>query len=418
MKKYIFLFIILIAVVFFNTKSLYTQNKINFGLEPIGTDYNGVITNGYITLAYGKYGIITYSTDGGDSWKQISLGAKLDILKIVEIQGIFYALTPYSILKSTDNGLNWTQRELFDVPELVDFTFDEQFFYLATKNKIFRIGIDLTNQPEPYFDFDEFTSFSEIAYLNNYLFGIESKYYIFRINLKDKKIDTIDFHESVLGKSSMCRDISHLKVYDSTIYILAENIYQNDKQIADPRFADMNITHCLLKSKDYGENWKVVTSGVRLTKEYQIVNDTLYFLTHKAIKFNVDDYFYSIGYFKYNPVDKNEEEINPNDTLEYMIPIYLGSPVDISVPNTFKVNSFTYLNRYTIIAVGPNKTILRSTNGGRKWDLISYFKPLNTLSISNQNVKFLGNDTIIILPELNHIFSFHSMEVVLFYLQN
>ncbi len=141
-KKILFATLFVFAFVLFNTTSVYS-NKLRFRLERLSTDFNGVVFNGRVVLAYGKYGIITYSTDQGENWKQISLGDNLDILKIVTIDGNFYALTPYSLLVSTDDGMNWRQKVFFDEPEFKDFTFDTQYFYFVTKNAIYRTDLSL-----------------------------------------------------------------------------------------------------------------------------------------------------------------------------------------------------------------------------------------------------------------------------------
>ncbi len=60
------------------------------------------------------------------------------------------------------------------------------------------------------------------------------------------------------------------------------------------------------------------------------------------------------------------------------------------------MNMFVSLGNGTIIAVGTNKTILRSTNNGQNWELVSYFKPI---ARSTPQVKFLGKDTILVLSE-------------------
>lgn len=128
--------------------------KLNFRLERLSTDYNGVVYDGKNVLAYGNYGVITYSTDKGKTWKQISLGEHIEILKILYIKDNLYALTPYSILKSADNPFNWRQRKFFDEPNLRDIAFDEKYIYLASTNAIYRTELDLNGELETIVLFD------------------------------------------------------------------------------------------------------------------------------------------------------------------------------------------------------------------------------------------------------------------------
>ncbi len=375
-----------------------SNDKFPFQIERISTDYNGVAYNGKNLLAYGKYGVITYSTDKGETWNQICLGDKLEILKIIQIDGNFYALTPFSILKSTDNGLNWTQRQFFEDQTFRDFTTDGKFFYIISESAILRIDVLLQGNLEPIYQF-EFASLNEIVYLENYLFCIESWYYIYKINLETKESIIIDLHQTVLKGDSLVRDISHLKVFGSKIFVLAENIFQNFLAANNPEYADDNIRHCVLQSSDLGENWEIATRNIRLTKEYQIIDDTIYFLTHKCwMDTSNYQYYYTIRYFKIDSTGK-EQEINRDELLDRRIVVYMGQyhPSDISIPNTFKVNMFIKLDKETIIAVGPNKTILRSKNNGLNWELVSYFKPIVE---QKKEVKFFSKDTILVLTTI------------------
>ncbi|MEJ5285697.1 MAG: hypothetical protein WHV60_00585 [Bacteroidota bacterium] len=387
--------ILILLLLLLDFTFVHSNEKFPLRIERISTDYNGVAFNGKNILAYGKYGIITYSTDKGETWNQICLGDKLDILKIIELDGDFYALTPYSILKSTDDGLNWVQRPIFDEPTFRDFTTDGKFFYIISEKAIFRIDHLLKGNLETFYQF-EFSSLNEIEILDKYLFCIESWYYIYKINIETKESTIIDLHQTVLKSETIVRDISHLKVFGSTIFVLAENINQNNSLYNQPEYADINIRHYLLKSSDYGENWEISTRNVRLTKEYQIFDDTVYFLTHKGWKDTLNfNYYYTITYFKIDS-SGNEKEINNNELLDRSIDIYTGEFGSFA-PNTFRVNMFTKIDNETIIAVGPNKTILRSKNNGANWELVSYFKPIVG---SIKEVKFFSKDTILVLTSI------------------
>lgn len=329
--------------------------KLNFRLERLSTDYNGVVYDGKNVLAYGNYGVITYSTDKGKTWKQISLGEHIEILKILYIKDNLYALTPYSILKSADNPFNWRQRKFFDEPNLRDIAFDEKYIYLASTNAIYRTELDLNGELETIVLFDEFSSINEMVYIKNYLFCIDGNYFLYRINLQTNAIDTIDLHQTVLRLETNVRNLSHIKVYDSTLYVLAESIYQNNSKMKQPEYADHNIRHCLIKSENLGSDWKIVTRNIRLTKEYQIFDGLVYFLTQKGIKDSLNSsYYYTIRYYKINP-DGNEEEINKEAILDYRIPIFTGGFVDVTVPNTFGVNMFVRIENNTLIAVGSKQ---------------------------------------------------------------
>ncbi len=389
--------LILIMVFLFEGFLLSIANgKPSFFIERISTDYNGIAYNGKNILAYGKYGVITYSTDKGESWKQLCLGDSLELLKIINVDTVFYALTPYSILKSTDNGLHWKQRKFFDEPTFKDFTTDGKFFFAISSRAVFRIDVELSQFPETLYQF-EFSSLNEIVFLQNYLFCIDSKYFLYRINIATLEVRTFDLHNSILKDNNDVRELSRIKVYNSNIYLLAESAYQNHPLYATPINSHSNIRHTLLRTTDFGESWSIVTKNIRLTKEYQVLNDTVYFLTQTPIINKEDNYFsYSIRYYTVDSTGL-EIEINPDEVLDRRIDVYTGGLNDLSVPNTFGVNMFIHIDYGKLIAVGPNKTILMSKNKGLNWNLLSYFKPLVK---SNNEIRFLGKDTILVLVDI------------------
>lgn len=73
-------------------------------IEMLGTDFNGIFHSGSTIIIYGKYGNITYSNDLGVSWKQSIVGYTNDILKIISLEGKFYALSPENIFVSDDQA--------------------------------------------------------------------------------------------------------------------------------------------------------------------------------------------------------------------------------------------------------------------------------------------------------------------------
>lgn len=388
--------IAIINILFLLVASFSQEVNANFYLERISTDFNGVAYNGRNILAYGKYGIITYSTDKGETWKQICLGDKLEILKIITIDTIFYALTPYSILKSTDNGLNWIQRPFYEEPTFRDFTTDGKLFYIINESAIMRIDVPLQGNLETFYQF-EFSSLNEIAYTQNHLFCINNRYFLHKINCYSLDVETIDLHNSVLKDYKEVRELSHIKVVDSKVYILVENIHQKDPLYTQPGSIDFNIRHCLLKSSDLGKTWIIVTKNIRLTKEYQVLKDTVFFMTQKDIQDETDkSFYYSIRYFKIDTIGK-ELEINPNEILERRIDVYTGEYSDVSVANTFGINMFMKIDESIIIGVGPNKTILLSTNNGQNWRLVSYFKPIVK---TKHEIKFISKDSILVLVDV------------------
>lgn len=112
-------------------------SNLPFQIERLGTDYNGVIEINNRIIVYGDYGVLTYSDDFGDIWKQINLGEFNNILKIIkDDEGNLFALTPKSILISKDNGNNWTQKIILESQIMIDFALGNNAIYFITENRI------------------------------------------------------------------------------------------------------------------------------------------------------------------------------------------------------------------------------------------------------------------------------------------
>lgn len=380
---------IYLALIFIGIVSLTNIKAENppFELQRLSTDYNGIVANGNFWIVYGNNGIITYSDDLGESWKQFCLGEFNHIKKMLSIDGKFYALTPNSIFIGTSDCRLWTEKKLTDESQFFDFTFVDGYFYITAKNKIYKIEKGLATQLEIFLEFDQFTRLSEIVSLSNFLFVIESDYYIFKINRETKQIDTIDVHPQ--HGSFTNRDLTNLKVINSNLYILLKY-----SMISQPEFAFENIRHKLIVSKDLGESWESVTDNIRVSVEYLIDDGKVYFLAPKIINFYERIKSWNVGYYQTN--DNNElVEINAADTIDRWIPFIMGS----GNLNAFGISKLNKINDNLLLAVGPSKTILKSKNGGLNWELVSYCKPLaNSIDIiwSINTLSFLGSDSLII----------------------
>lgn len=380
--KVYFIAIIIGIIVIFNVKA---ENS-PIAIQRLSTDYNGIVTNGNVILVYGNNGVITYSSDNGENWNQLYLGELNQIRKIFYIDGKFYALAPNSIFVGTSDCKIWIQKRFSNEEQFFDFTFVENFFYITAKNKIYKIERELATQPEIFFEFDEFTTLSEIVSLSNFLFIIESEYYIFKIDRETKQIDTIDVHPQ--QGSFTNRNLANLKIINSNLYVLMKYSIQSK-----PEFAFENVKHKLIASKDLGKNWEFITDNIRVSKEYLVDNGKIYFLSPKIIDFTANEKGWNVGYYY---IDSNNElmEVNSADTIDKWIPFIKGS----GNLNTFDVVRLNKINDNLLLAVGSNKTILKSLNGGLNWELVSYFKPLSSIIVSTK-ISFLGADSILIFSE-------------------
>ena len=108
----------------------------NYEIERMITDFNGVVSIGNNVLCYGNYGIITYSNNKGINWKQLNIGDKYEIKKILNYNNNLYGSTNLGLIKSKDSGLNWEKKDIANLNSMNRFTISSDKIYLQSMGKI------------------------------------------------------------------------------------------------------------------------------------------------------------------------------------------------------------------------------------------------------------------------------------------
>ncbi len=396
MDKKHFIFLLL---AFISLNVLYSNPP--FQIERLGTDYNGVIGANDRIIAYGNNGVLTYSDDFGDTWKQINLGEFNHILKIIkDEENILYALTPKSILFSKDGGNSWTQKSLRKDITLLDFALRNGMIYFITQNAVWAVDKELKSSPTKFLEFDDFVSFSKCEPLGKYLFVIEANYYIYRIDTETKQIDTIDVHTKV-KMDSYYRDVANIKVNGSDLYVLVANGLSSQIE-SEYR----NIRHLVIKSTDYGDNWKDVTWDIPVSKEFLVEKDGSV-ATLAPICFYFGERFPYFGVSFVRTKGKEFTEYIQKDSLGIWLPYYRGS----KNLNKYRISQILRVKDNLIVAVGGNKTILISKDNGANWVMKSFFRPIFRMTFGSNayNIQVLSKDTIVV-PTNTIPFCFYSVD--------
>lgn len=382
MKNYF----ILILLFILTSKLLICETP--FRLARLGTDFNGVIeANGRI-LAYGNYGVITFSDDLGETWKQINLGDFNHILKIVkDEQNNLYALAPKTIFLSKDNGNSWTQKTIFTDEDMLDFAIKDSTIYFITQNSIGSIDNEFKTEPQTFITFDEFSILSKCEVLDRYLFVVESNYYIYRIDINSKEIDTIDVH-SKLNFSSYFRDIGNIKRRGNELYVLIKSSLSTVFWLEYKQ-----KRHLIAKSTDFGDNWEVVTTDLPITLDFLINEDTISTLAPIFLQS-----YFGLSFVK---IKGNEfVEFIQDTTAGIYLSYYEIAGLTPSFLNNYSITGITQVqeSRNVIVAVGNNKTIFVSKNNGVNWEMKSFFRPIveGNFPFYGYGLRQYGKDTIIV----------------------
>jgi|GEM_PF-1066128 len=373
----------LITTIFLLLLSASLHCELPFEIERYGTDYIGIAKNDKTVLLYGKYGIITYTHDAGQNWRQVCIGDDYDVLKVISVWNVFYALTTNSVFVSHDDGETWERHEILGENPWLDFSTDGNNFYLISKTELYKVGKELKDK-ELLFQFENFISLTEIARLGKYLFIVDAGIAIYRYDTETNQID------DTIYVGSGTQPIERLKVEGSTLYALLRS--EHSASYEDK----FNVVrHSVLKSTDLGKSWETVTRDLPVTKDFIVEGKYVATLSPKVnTSFNV----VATSYVVADTTGLVREEV-VFDTSNVFIP-YFGI-VD-NVFNDFYITCIERINDNVIIAEGVQKSIMLSVDNGKTWNVVSYFRPLYKPFIFPFADRFMpiGNDTLIIFSDL------------------
>jgi hypothetical protein len=352
MKKLITLSLFLIFSAFINSFA----EGIVFTPERMITDFNGVVYNGINMLSYGNYGIITFSKDRGEHWDQLNIGDKYNIKKLRTLEKNFYGVTEYSIIKSVNDGIKWKNQEITDKPDIISLAVTDNTIYILTKNSVLKSDLDLKVDAQPLIEFDSSQKYIEIEehggsiYLLNDIDIKDSlnQKLILKYNIDNKTIEKIYLNEVKQFKSDIVH-ISNLKLNGNNIY------YSNE--IIHTEIPGMSNSNYLMKSSDGGKSWLKYYFGNCLAFLFDI--GKIYHLDYINTQITLSEL--------------NDSPEPGSMAIETMI------TDTSSIPEREQSLSFNYLkeviklSKDTLIAVGRNKIISTSYDGGKKWILKSNY---------------------------------------------
>jgi hypothetical protein len=352
MKKLITLCIVLIFAACINLLSY----VIPFTPERMITDFNGVVYNGTNVLCYGNYGIITFSRDRGEHWEQLNIGDKYNIKKIRTLEKIFFGVTEYSIIKSDNDGMKWINQEITDKPDIISFAVTDNSIYILTKNSVLKSDFDLKVDAQPIIEFDTKQKYVEIEEHDGNIYllsdidiknSLDQKL-ILKYNIDNKTIEKIFLDEVKQIKS----DIVHL----SNLKFIGDDIYYYNI-IIDTEHPGSYNSNYLMKSSNGGSSWFLYYSSFCLPNIFENV---------KIFHINYINNQITLSELR----DSHEPE---SKAIETMI------TDTSSIPEKEQSLIFNYLkeviklSKDTLIAVGGNKIIATSYDGGKKWVLKSNY---------------------------------------------
>jgi photosystem II stability/assembly factor-like uncharacterized protein len=304
-------------------------------LTRISSNFNGSTYNGSSILVYGDGGVILRSNNGGTNWEQINLNDSLNILEIANIGSSYYGVSNRKyIIYSLDDGKTWQLKDFGNTSFFRIFAYDSKVYTLLD-GKIWVFDQNLSKIKEYSFTTD--SSYFDGVLVGNKLVYSQGHGRLGVINLDDDQTDTIS-----LEAYGLCSDcpvpIRLFSNQSNIVYFLlgnGKNLYQYDFKL---------------------RNAKIVFTPLKLTNAPFYASDDSLFQIYsvKIPNQNLDTIFFG----KVNKKDKKFISIKQSANDRYIV----GT-------------AFTHLNfisKDTLIAVGKDKLIYMSFDGGVSWELKSH----------------------------------------------
>jgi hypothetical protein len=338
-----------IVVAFLLATSVYSQVA-----QRMITDYRGVATNGRTVVAYGDYGIITTTRDYGKTWSQTSIGDKHKIKRIFSIGNDFIGVTDHTLIKSTDDGKTWEKApEPFESPEIVDVALQGNTLYVLTLYAVWTADMDMQLSPQPVMEIQDGSTITvdgeNLYIVTNFTFLTH-----YSLSLKTSTVSEIT---KKLNPNSLGRYVSDVRVIGNTLYAL----------LNDNKGESFGYLEHLIYSGDSGQTWSYNAYNLQEGNTYLSKDGKMYFR-----RANQTSGIYSAYYYRLDSTDNTMWRsyftvINDKDTPERNI---------APAPNGY--TGIATIGRDTMIAVGMNKLISISYDGGRLWQLRSFFSANQT----------------------------------------
>jgi hypothetical protein len=354
--------IIIFIFLFVQTLSLKSQGY-PFNYERLSIDFNGVVSNNYCILAYGDGGIALRSSNGGEDWEQIAiLPDEFVINKIINVDGIFYGCADMnygtqrtSYLIKSEDGKSWEKKYIPSQSIMKSVTASgNKLFSLATQsilvfntnmNYISEIPFDSVNKP-------------------NEIFAFEEKLFM---PVDSGKIITYDINN---GYSQYIIDFKSLSI--------CQKCNKPFRMLSENKNLFVIVSGQLLKSSDEGNTWNQIANNLNV---YYTIRDNRAYCIKIRLDINLN--MSLMDFYRQNN-DGSMQAIFSDPPERYV--------------SDYKIYDIKFTGVDTVVAVGTNKLIFISYNGGYNWTLKSNMAS----NIFNTNV--IDEKRIFIADDAFHLF--------------
>ncbi|MCX7736820.1 MAG: T9SS type A sorting domain-containing protein [Candidatus Kapabacteria bacterium] len=350
----------------------------DYVLTRASSNFNGVDFNDKVIVVYGDVGVLLLSTDRGNNWEQINLNDSLNIIDMTNIGNDFYGISDKKyLIRSKDNGRSWSLIELGKELKFHKIFHYNNRIYVISNEKILSYSRDLIKIKEYNYSID--INYYDAQLVRNKIVYVSSYGKLRYLNLDNEQTGVIDL--TTYDLCSTCPIPYNLtsNQKDIIFFTLGYDLFQFDLLINSGEYLCQ-----LSKVRDV----PFATDGNDIYQIYTKIDSVL----------QIDSLFFG-------KVDKVTNEFK-----------HIKLPGNDRYIDNLIINDLKFISKDTIIAVGNDKLIYMSYNGGKHWELNSLLSGLTSsffyLFLKNDlNLKIIGakgkflstkNGGITWLPQKNY----------------
>ena len=335
MKKILPLFLIIVYI---------SNAGLKFDYQRLDMHYDGLVFNNNYIFFYGANNSIARTDLNNENWELIKIiDEETDIIKIRNEDNGFYGISEQSVFRLNSEGKPLSTKSFEAVSEFKDVIKLDNNFFILNENSIDILDNDFEKINSVFFNENIVTTKMEL-FNDNLIVGTTNGSLYSFVNGIDNQPEIFDFVEK--GYLDSAAKIYRFKKYNSDLYILVgSSIYQTN---------DL-------------KNYTKKNSGSLV---FNIYDDNIYSI-HSYTGFGSSD-FNLVKFCRSS--DSIVEQISNPELDRYC--------------EMLRIIGFEFINSNLIFAYGSQNLILRSTDGGYNWELISYLNPSGNIQWVNVNTGY------------------------------
>jgi hypothetical protein len=313
----------------------------------LNVDWSGVVKVENKIIVYGTNGSLLISEDNANSWKHECIGDSINIidLKYIDgnLKGICTSVNPTAIYDITYNLVDKTTSLIkikYIARDFTQFSFSNNIYCFAKYGTLFQYNT-ITKTANTVFTSNNF-KFNYFTIIGKYIVIPTTENIVLRYDIDSKQIDTL--------QNKFNLDKAHnIVTYKNNLYTINNSI--------------------LYRSKDFGSSWDSL--GILENSSLFVSNNGIYNSKNDTINGNGISLISNDGM---SSNFKNKCNINTKSYIE-----------------KFQIENIYDIDPNLTLAVGQDKTILKSQDNSKSWDLVSNLKrQISQSSSVNFANKYLG----------------------------